>query len=209
MYVLLLYIDPVSYANYEPVTGTSGTWYHVPVPGIKKKFVQSYGHRVITLSTAALRFLQGAERAALQHHHRISRRLNYVRAPVFPLCNLRHPRDLKSTTSREGEPFVDLYSIVYTTDCGRVYRKTACCCWQSHGCHLAPPTGSDLAGSGCCGLESLGLQAHSITYICNRYMKNWGEDTFLLTFSCEGTDIFFSAPTLSRAQVMFPAIPRP
>ena len=113
MYVLLLYIDPVSYANYEPVTGTSGTWYQVPVPGIKKKFVRSYGHRVITLSTAALRFLQGAERAALQHHHRISRRLNYVRAPVFPLCNLRRPRNFKSTTSRRGTLSVFICLVTY------------------------------------------------------------------------------------------------
>ena len=39
---------------------------------------------------------------------------SYMGAPVFPLCNLRHPRDLKSTTSRSGtllEPCISLYLV--------------------------------------------------------------------------------------------------
>ena len=34
-------------------------------------------------------------------------------SPAFPLCNLRHPQDLKSTTSRSGTLYL-VYEMVYT-----------------------------------------------------------------------------------------------
>ena len=53
-------------------------------------------------STSSSGTAAAAAAAAVQHLHRTSRGLIYLGAPVFPLCNLRHPRDLKSTTSRRG-----------------------------------------------------------------------------------------------------------
>ena len=43
----------------------------------------------------------------------------YMGAPVFPLCNLRHPRDLKSTTSRKGTLYV-MTTVVEQVD----YRRS-------------------------------------------------------------------------------------
>ena len=45
---------------------------------------------------------RAAHQAAAEHHHRTSDRLIYMGALVLPLCNLRKPRDLKSTTPGRG-----------------------------------------------------------------------------------------------------------
>ena len=54
-----------------------------------------------TLALGFKRF-RAAHQAAVQHHHRTSHRLIYMGAPVFPLCDLRHPR-ISSLPHLEGE----------------------------------------------------------------------------------------------------------
>ena len=77
-------------------------------------------HKFVKLNDSIPHFLRiskaprAAHQAAVQHHHRTSHWFVYMGAPVFPLCNLRHPQDLKSTTSRRGalQPMYQIHSWV-------------------------------------------------------------------------------------------------
>ena len=68
--------------------------------------------------------------AAVKHHHRTSHRLIYMGAPVFPLCNLRHLRDLTSTTFRRG--------ILYVLCAKRTFSHIPIFCSSTRGFFSCP-----------------------------------------------------------------------